>query len=77
MQNVHVVHICLNIQISNEAAFGNSWVVGNDPDCVPQQDEVNPCLEVSDAETVDIGRQRCDIIQAVDGEIGGVGRRGM
>ncbi|XP_038059591.1 IgGFc-binding protein-like [Patiria miniata] len=55
------------IFLSNEAAFGNSWVVGNDPNCVPQSDEVEPCLQGTDGSIVDLGRNKCQIIRDTQG----------
>ena len=52
--------------MSNEAAFGNSWEAYNDSDCVPQEDETNPCLSAT--ESVVLGAQsKCDIIQSAAG----------
>ena len=64
-------------QISNEAAFGNSWVTGFDPACIPQEDVVNPCLEVSDGSVIDLGRQMCDVIQDPQGQSDAVGNIGI
>nr|XP_054773232.1 delta-like protein C [Lytechinus pictus] len=62
MSFLHQRKLSEYIRVSNEAAFGNSWEAYNDPECVPQGDETNPCLSASESVVLE-AQSKCDIIQ--------------
>ena len=50
------------------AAFGNSWEVGNDTNCISQMDDVDPCQQVMDGSAADVNKQKCEIIKNSQGK---------
>ncbi|XP_071946555.1 IgGFc-binding protein-like isoform X2 [Antedon mediterranea] len=54
--------------VSNEAAFGNTWVSDtSDPTCPPQSQEIDPCSGVTNLEVLNTGKDVCEILSDSNG----------